>query len=76
MPRRPADVRYPRHAYIISGRQGLGRDGPIVFEAIKPSEGFRLCGEAPPDLVAARVVRPGKGDGDGLAGILVGAPGR
>jgi len=72
----PAGVRYPGHAYVVFGRKNLGRDGPIVVESLKPEEGFRIDGELPRDLAGALVARAGDVNGDGLADVLVGAPGR
>jgi len=58
---------------VLFGR--AGRDGPIELAALQPADGYRLAAPAPGIGFGAALDGAGDFDGDGIADLVVAAPG-
>lgn len=61
--------------YVVFGRVGGGFPHPLTLASLNGSDGFRLDGVAADDLSGYSVSAAGDINGDGIADLVIGAPG-
>jgi hypothetical protein len=60
--------------YVLFGRTGLGSNGTVQLSSLDGREGFALEGERMEDYLGS-VAKGGDVNGDGIADLVIGAPG-
>ena len=60
---------------MVFGRAGLGSNGSLALSSLNGTSGFVLNGEQANDYSGSSVASAGDVNGDGIADLVIGAPG-